>query len=49
MKPVVDDDDDDQGWAEMKKKRDNKKSTWKMKRTQTAASGLQDLVYNEAQ
>ena len=28
---VVDDDDDENGWAEMKKKRDKKKSLWKMK------------------
>ena len=28
-----DDEDDDQGWADMKKKRDKKKSMWKMKRS----------------
>jgi hypothetical protein len=37
-----DDEDDDQGWAEMKKKRDQKKSTWKMKK---GHNGLQDLFH----
>ena len=44
-KEVLDDEDDDQGWVEMKKKRDKKKSTWKMKRAQTQGAGLEDL-YN---
>jgi hypothetical protein len=43
VKAVPDDDDDDQGWAEMKKKRDKKKSTWKMKRAQTQGAGLENL------
>ena len=42
---VPDDDDDDQGWAEMKKKRDRKKSTWKLKRAQTQGVGLEDLYH----
>lgn len=29
----VDEEDDDQGWADLKKKRDKKKSLWKMKRS----------------
>lgn len=29
----ADDEDDDQGWAEMKKKRDTKKGTWRMKKS----------------
>ncbi|KAF7510954.1 hypothetical protein GJ744_005784 [Endocarpon pusillum] len=34
-KPLTpDEEDDDQGWAEMKKKRDNKKGIWKMKRSE---------------
>ena len=45
VKEAPDDDDDDQGWVEMKKKRDKKKSTWKMKRAQTEGAGLGDL-YN---
>lgn len=40
---AVDDDDDDEGWKEMKAKRDNKKSKWKMKKAQT---GLADLFPN---
>jgi hypothetical protein len=44
-KEVLDDEDDDQGWVEMKKKRDKKKSMWKMKRAQTQGAGLEDL-YN---
>ena len=38
---VPDDEDDDQGWAEMSRKRDKKKSTWKMRRQ----TGLQDLFH----
>jgi hypothetical protein len=45
VKEAADDEDDDQGWVEMKKKRDKKKSTWKMKRAQTQGAGLEDL-YN---
>ena len=44
-KEAPDDEDDDQGWVEMKKKRDKKKSTWKMKRAQTQGAGLEDF-YN---
>jgi hypothetical protein len=39
----ADDDDDEQGWVEMKRKKDKKKSTWKMKRVQTEGPGLEDL------
>ena len=39
----ADDDDDEQGWVEMKRKKDKKKSTWKMKRAQTEGPGLEDL------
>jgi hypothetical protein len=45
VKEAPDDEDDDQGWVEMKKKRDKKKSTWKMKRAQTQGAGLEDF-YN---
>jgi hypothetical protein len=40
---AVDEDDDDEGWKEMKAKRDNKKSKWKLKKAQT---GLSDLFPN---
>jgi hypothetical protein len=40
---AVDEDDDDEGWKEMKAKRDNKKSKWKLKKAQT---GLVDLFPN---
>lgn len=42
--PVDDDDDDDEGWAEMMKKRESKKSNWKMKRETDSPSDLGDLV-----
>jgi hypothetical protein len=45
VKEAPDDEDDDQGWVEMKKTRDKKKSTWKMKRAQTQGTGIEDL-YN---
>ena len=45
VKDAPDDEDDDQGWMEMKKKRDKKKSTWKMKRAQTQGAGLEGF-YN---
>ncbi|KAL1999065.1 hypothetical protein VTN02DRAFT_5110 [Thermoascus thermophilus] len=37
-----DDEDDEEGWAEMMKKREKKKSSWKMKKT---SSGLGDLLH----
>jgi hypothetical protein len=37
---AADDEDDDQGWAEMSRKRDKKKSTWKTKKAHT---GLQEF------
>lgn len=40
---AADEDDDDEGWKEMKAKRDNKKSKWKLKKAQT---GLSDLFSN---
>jgi hypothetical protein len=40
---AVDDDDDDEGWKDLKAKRDNKKSKWKLKKAQT---GLADLFPN---
>lgn len=42
--PMDDDDDDDEGWAEMMKKRENKKSNWKTKRETDSTSDLGDLV-----
>lgn len=40
-----DDDDDDEGWAEMMKKRENKKNTWKTTKRETdSTSDLGDLV-----
>lgn len=39
--PALDDDNDDEGWADMMKKRDKKKSGWKLKR---GTSSLGDLL-----
>lgn len=42
--PVDDDDDDDEGWAEMMKKRENKKSNWKTKQETNSSSDIGDLA-----
>jgi hypothetical protein len=46
---AADDEDDDQGWAEMSRKREKKKSTWKMKRAQTGLQEFQEFVDVEPQ
>jgi hypothetical protein len=46
---AADDEDDDQGWAEMSRKRDKKKSTWKMKRAQTGLQEFQEFFHGEPQ
>lgn len=40
-----DDDDDDEGWAEMMKKRENKKSNWKTKRETSNLGDLLNVVH----
>lgn len=36
------DEDEDEGWEEMRRKRENKKSTWRLRKS---ANGLQDMYY----
>ena len=36
------DDDEDEGWEEMRRKRENKKSTWRLRKS---TNGLQDMYY----
>ncbi|KAJ5392256.1 hypothetical protein N7509_007746 [Penicillium cosmopolitanum] len=39
------DDDEDEGWADMMKKRDKKKNSWKMKRTTSSFGDLLGAVH----